>query len=202
MDEALIIFTKNPIHGRVKTRLAATIGNDKALAVYHQLLSYTRTITDKLPFKKFVFYSDWIETGDNWNNSIYIKKSQQGPGLGEKIINAFSEVFYNGYSKVVIIGTDCPGLTSAILSQAFDYLQHYDVVLGPATDGGYYLLGMNKLYPGLLQEISWSTDRVLAQTLQACKKARLSYVLLETLSDIDTEDDLIAIKLLNTWIDD
>ncbi|HTE23839.1 TIGR04282 family arsenosugar biosynthesis glycosyltransferase [Flavitalea sp.] len=202
MDEALIIFTKNPIHGQVKTRLATTIGNDKALAVYKQLIHYTIEITDQLPVPKFIFYSDSIEPDDNWSNNIYSKKLQSGAGLGEKMKNAFSDLFTQGYSRVLIIGTDCPELSPAIITAAFDSLNNHDIVIGPARDGGYYLLGMKKLYPGLFDNISWSTDQVLQQTLLACAQSRLSNLLMEELSDIDTEKDLLALKPLNEWIYD
>ena len=202
MNDALIIFTKNPIPGQVKTRLAATIGDDKALAVYKQLIHYTIELTNQLPVSKFIYYSDSIETDNNWNNNIYTKKLQSGAGLGEKMKNAFSDVFDLGYKRVIIIGTDCPELSPAIIIAAIDSLNVYDVVVGPARDGGYYLLGMKKLNSCLFQEISWSTNQVLQQTLLACSGNKLSNVLMEELSDIDNEQDLLALKALNEWIND
>jgi uncharacterized protein len=194
MNEALIIFTKNPIPGKVKTRLAATVGKDKALKIYKQLIQYTIELTNQLPIPKFLYYSDSIDLNDNWSNSLYKKMLQSGAGLGEKMKNAFSDLFDQGYDKVLIIGTDCPELSPGIINAAFDKLNNHDVVIGPARDGGYYLLGMKKLYPVLFQDISWSTDQVLHQTLSACVDSGLSNLLLDELSDIDNEEDLIALK--------
>jgi rSAM/selenodomain-associated transferase 1 len=199
MEEALIIFTKNLIHGKVKTRLAATIGNDKALAVYKQLIHDTIELTNQLPVPKFLYYSDSIEPHDNWSNKIYTKKLQSGAGLGEKMKNAFTDLFELGYNKVLIIGTDCPELSHAIIISSFHNLDSHDVVIGPATDGGYYLLGMKKLCPGLFKDISWSTDQVLQQTLRACVDSGLSNLLMDELSDIDNEEDLIALKTSNKF---
>ena len=197
MEEALIIFAKNPIRGQVKTRLAATIGNDKALAVYKQLIHYTIELTTQLPVPKFLYYSNSIEPGDSWSNRHYTKKLQSGSGLGEKMKNAFSDLFYQGYSKVLIIGTDCPELSPEIIIAAFDGLNSNDIVIGPARDGGYYLLGMKKLCADLFDDISWSTDQVLQQTLRACVNCGLSNLLLDGLLDIDNEEDLIALKKSN-----
>jgi rSAM/selenodomain-associated transferase 1 len=202
MDDAIIIFTKNPVYGQVKTRLAATIGKDKALAIYEQMLGYTAEITNKLPANKFLYYSDSIGIGDKWSDDLYIKKLQYGSNLGERMENAFHHLFGLGYHRIVIIGTDCPELTSAVISNAFECLSTYDVVIGPARDGGYYLLGMNKMYTGLFQDISWSTNNVLEETLNTCSGARLSTTMLEELSDIDTEEDLIAHKPMNEWLHD
>ena len=110
--------------------------------------------------------------------------------------NAFSDLFDQGYSKVLIIGTDCPELSPEIIIAAFDSLNTHDIVIGPARDGGYYLLGMKKLCPDLFNNISWSTDQVLQQTLRACVDSGLSNRLLDELSDIDNEEDLIALKPL------
>ena len=202
MDEALIIFTKNAIYGQVKTRLAATIGNDKALAVYKQLIHYTIELTNELTVPKFIFYSNSIEPEDNWSNNLCTKKLQSGTGLGEKMNNAFSELFEQGYNRVLIIGTDCPELSPAIITAAFDSLNNHDVVIGPARDGGYYLLGMTKLYSCLFHDISWSTDQVLKQTLIACSVISLPNILMEELSDIDKEEDLLALIPSNKWIYD
>lgn len=194
MNQALLILVKNPIQGKVKTRLAATIGNVEALAVYQYLLQYTQTITSHLPLNKIVFYSDTIEEQDLWDNNIYLKKAQTGADLGERIANAFTYAFAQGNKEVAVIGSDCPELTDAIIRNTFVHLQNHDVVVGPAKDGGYYLLAMKKMYPSLLKDITWSTDKVLQQTLAACKKAHLSFYLLPELSDVDNENDLINIK--------
>lgn len=192
-NDVLLIFVKNLIEGHVKTRLADTLGNDAAMDIYKQLLKNTHDTI--LPFEKdkIVFYSDFIED-DIWENSLFQKEIQEGNDLGERMENAFICSFTAGYKKAVIIGTDCPGINKNILKNAFLKLNHSDIVLGPATDGGYYLLGMKEEHPILFQEIEWSTDKVLQQTIELCDRNHLSYFLLPELSDVDEEKDLIHLK--------
>ncbi len=190
MKKALLIFAKNPTYGQVKTRLAATIGNDFALAVYQHLLRYTASITKDLPVKKIVFYSDFIEEQDIWNNKVYNKQLQFGNDLGERMQNAFAYAFQQGNNQAVIIGTDCMELTSAIIINAFAHLRNNDVVTGPARDGGYYLLAMKQMHYQLFHNINWSTNEVLKQTLAICKNENLLVYQLQELSDIDNENDL------------
>ncbi len=191
---ALIIFQKNVVYGKVKTRLAATVGNDEAMWVYQQLLRHTYAATKGLAADKIVFYSDYKERAD-WDDA-YQKKIQQGNDLGERMKQAFEDIFQNGYQKVIIIGTDCPELTERIIIDAFERLERYTIVIGPAADGGYYLLGMKALYPQLFENIHWSTDKVLSETLQHCRNNHLSYCLLSRLHDVDEEKDLVYMKTI------
>jgi uncharacterized protein len=190
MKKTLLIFAKNLIHGEVKTRLASTVGHDKAMTVYEQLIAHTIETTKHLPVDKTVFYSKRIELEDAWDNKIYEKNIQTGNDLGDKMKNAFATVFGNRNKKLVIIGTDCPDLNASVIMNAYVYLEDHDIVIGPASDGGYYLLGMKKLHPRLFEKIDWSTGKVLAQTLQICESSNLSTFLLPELSDIDDENDL------------
>lgn len=190
MKQAIIIFAKNLIYGQVKTRLAATIGNDMALKVYQHLLHHTETVINCLPVEKIVFYSNAIEEQDIWTNEIYKKQVQLGNDLGERMHNAFAYAFHEGNKEVVIIGTDCLELSSTIIMNAFAYLQNHDVVIGPATDGGYYLLALKKMYSQLFQNITWSTNKVLKQTLAICENQNLLVHQLRELSDVDNENDL------------
>lgn len=194
MKRALVIFAKNKIKGAVKTRLAASVGKDIALRVYEKLLSHTAAITCDLPVNKMVFYSGFIDKQDEWNNGVYEKRLQVGQDLGERMENAFNEVINEGYEKVVIIGTDCYELTAATIMNAFAALHLNEVVIGPATDGGYYLLGMKKMQDYLFQNITWSTPAVLSETCKACKKHGTRYSLLNQLPDIDNEADLDKVK--------
>jgi uncharacterized protein len=189
MNKTLLIFAKNLIHGDVKTRLASTVGHDKAMTVYQQLIAQTIEATKHLPVDKIVFYSKRIERGDAWDDKIYEKNIQSGNDLGDKMKNAFATVFDNENKKALIIGTDCPDLNASIIMNAFVYLEDNDVVIGPASDGGYYLLGMKKLHSQLFQNIDWSTEKVLTQTLKICNGSNLSIFMLPELSDIDTEND-------------
>jgi rSAM/selenodomain-associated transferase 1 len=189
MKKALLIFAKNLIYGKIKTRLAATAGDQKAFNIYKDLLHYTQQVTQSLANEKIIFYSDYIEQQDIWSRGFQ-KQVQQGADLGERMQHAFNWAFANNHKEVVIIGTDCFELTSSIINKAFSALMKYDVVIGPALDGGYYLLGMKKMYPGIFQHISWSSEKVLSQTIAFCKDQNLSYLLLEELSDLDDEKDL------------
>lgn len=191
--QALIVFVKNPVYGQVKTRLAATIGNKKALQIYQQLIQHTQSITQQLAVEKIVFYSDKIDANDLWQNE-YQKQIQTGNDLGERMMNAFNYVFQNNYLKAVIIGTDCAELTSEIIANAFNKLNENDVVIGPAADGGYYLIGMKELHQQLFTNIEWSTNKVLQITIERCQQNHLSYFLLEELHDIDEEKDLEYMK--------
>jgi uncharacterized protein len=192
-ENALIIFAKNLVYGKVKTRLAASVGNDAAFSIYKALLRHTRSVADFINADKIVFYSDKIEHNDEWNND-YSKTIQFGKDLGERMKNAFEGTFKNDYNKAMIIGTDCPFLPEQIIEDAFEKLNERDVVVGPAYDGGYYLLGMKKLHPCLFKNIHWSTPEVLKETLLACDKNDLDYFLLPALPDIDEEKDLIHFK--------
>jgi rSAM/selenodomain-associated transferase 1 len=194
MKQALLIFAKNPLAGKVKTRLAAAIGEQAALVVYSQLLAHTASITKHLAVDKFVFYAEYIEAHDLWHAKHYFKRVQTGNDLGERMKNAFDAVFMMSYDRMVIIGTDCPGLNEHLITKAFSELDRHDVVIGPAEDGGYYLLGMNKLYPAIFDNIQWSTDTVLDATKKKCAALHLNYHLLPVLKDIDEVDDLVHIK--------
>ncbi|MFN6945523.1 MAG: TIGR04282 family arsenosugar biosynthesis glycosyltransferase [Cytophagaceae bacterium] len=193
-EEALIVFVKNAVSGKVKTRLAADIGDQKALEVYKYLLSYTKGITDVSGFKKFIFFSDYIEEYGIWEGREYVKQVQKGEDLGEKMANAFMKVFQEGYDRVVIIGSDCLSLSSVHIVEAFKKLQECNIVIGPAEDGGYYLLGMSQFYPFLFKNKSWSTKNLFEETVKEIEGNKLSFSLLPQLSDIDTYQDLKKIK--------
>ncbi|MCS6991430.1 MAG: TIGR04282 family arsenosugar biosynthesis glycosyltransferase [Chitinophagales bacterium] len=189
-DELLIVFVRNAISGKVKTRLARTLGADKALEIYRQLLDHTHRITCHLPVDKAVFYSDFIEQNDLWNHQAYLKQQQKGGDLGKRMLQAFRWAFGIGYKKVVLIGSDTFQLRESHLTAAFDHLNRCDVVIGPAHDGGYYLIGMKQIYPALFKSKKWSSDTVLHATLEDLRSINGSYHLLEELVDIDTEEDL------------
>ncbi len=195
IKEALLIFAKNPEVGKVKTRLAATIGDEAALAIYHQLLLYTASATEYLVVDKFVFYCGHKEEEDLWNSKHFFKEVQNGNDLGERMKNAFTSTFGKGYHKVVIIGSDCPDITGELIESAFAELDSAEVVIGPAEDGGYYLLGMKKLHPELFENMRWSTNNVLPDTISKCEDFKLKYSLLPVLNDIDEGKDLIAFQI-------
>lgn len=188
--DLLIIFYRNPEFGKVKSRLAATVGEERALAIYLKLASFTCAVTSVINCDRVVYYSEFIDREDNWPNDDYFKHLQNGDDLGSKMMHAFETAFSQGYKHVCIIGTDCLELTSDILKEAFEVLKSKDVVIGPAYDGGYYLLGMNRLITTVFTNKNWSTNTVYSDTIDDLKHYRFSYGILPTLSDVDNESDL------------
>jgi uncharacterized protein len=190
MKRLLIIFYRNPELGKVKSRLADTVGEERALALYLLMAAHARKISLSVPVDRVVYYSRFIDTEDNWPNGDFQKRLQHGDDLGEKMKRAFEESFDLGYESVCIVGTDCPELTEEILINAFEALNRNDAVIGPALDGGYYLLGMNRFIPELFDHKKWSTDSVCDDTIKDFKRMNFSYQLLPTLRDVDRETDL------------
>lgn len=186
--KALIIFIKNPEIGKVKTRLAKSIGNESALEVYKFLLHHTMEITKDLKVDKYLFYSENIYRDDIWDSEIFRKKLQKGNDLGEKMNNAFNEVFEIGYQMAVIVGSDIFDLDTADLETAFDTLENHQTIIGPAADGGYYLLGLKQPNPKIFQNKTWSTSSVLEETLMDLKGT--DYIVLDERNDIDTFEDI------------
>ena len=185
---ALIIFIRNPELGKVKTRLAQSLGDEKALAIYKSLLEHTRQIAEFVETDRLVFYSHFIDPADEWA-SVHFQKFLQSEGdLGSKIKQSFEKAFEQ-HQKVLIIGSDCASLTATLIEEAFEALDSHEFVLGPAIDGGYYLLGMRQFSPTLLDGIPWSTDRVATLTLEKMKELGGSCHLLVPLSDIDYAED-------------
>lgn len=183
----LLVFIRNPELGKVKTRVAAKTGDQKALEIYELLLQKTFHICSQLTeIKVIVYYSDFIDTKDNWNNDIFEKRLQVGKNLGERMAKAFQDNLVEA-DKVVLIGSDCPYLTSNIIEHTFELLAENDVVFGPATDGGYYLLGMKSFNSSLFENISWSTSDVLKQSLAQIPELKTAFTL--ELNDIDTIED-------------
>lgn len=192
-NDRLIIFVKNPEIGRVKTRLAKTIGDEQALSIYQKLLLYTKEITKGLNADKSVYYSEHIDNNDLWDNMLFSKHLQRGDDLGERMQNAFADAFAQGKERVIIMGSDCLELETYMIKEAFAVLENNDVVLGPAKDGGYYMIGMTAFLPTLFEDKNWSTDDLLMDTILDLKKMNAKYYLLKTLNDIDTIEDLKAL---------
>jgi len=184
----LLIFTRNPELGKVKTRLAKDLGDQSALDIYKFLLGHTVAITEALPIIKEVHYSEKIYENDIWDASIYQKKQQVGEDLGDRMLHAFAEGFKNGYSNIIIIGSDMYDITSEELMAAFKELDTKEFVIGPAEDGGYYLLGMHKLKPAIFVNKEWGTNTVLRETLKDLKGENFS--LLEEKNDVDYYSDI------------
>lgn len=190
----LLVFARYPELGRVKTRLAASIGDEAALAVYEELLQHTFDATIGVEAHKTLWLAGPpvapVALPEAW--SSYEQLYQLPGDLGQKMQAAFAHAFATGATAALIIGTDCPGLTTELLVEASALLSTNDIVIGPAEDGGYYLLGMRELYSDLFSDKSWSTDSVLAHTLADADRLALSVAQLPTLRDVDDADDLRA----------
>ena len=195
---ALIIFTRNPELGKCKTRLAATVGDESALNIYSFLLDHTVAITEPLAVDKFVFYSEALRKEDRWDDNIFRKKVQKGDDLGQRMHNAFLEIFELGYEQAIIIGSDMYDLSSEELELAFTELNTHDFVVGPAKDGGYYLLGMTQPTEALFQNKKWGSDSVLEATLANLKDH--NYKLLAEKNDIDYFEDVKDIAVLQQFL--
>jgi rSAM/selenodomain-associated transferase 1 len=153
------------------------------------MIAYTHEQLQKVDADIHLYFSEFIEPSPHQNWHV---QTQKGDDLGEKMNNAFLDLKSNGYDQVVIIGTDCLELTSEIINNAFTALNSTDYVLGPANDGGYYLLGLTELVDELFLNKEWSNDKVFQTTIDVIQQQNKTVFLLEKLSDIDTFEDLRA----------
>ena len=184
----LIVFTRNPELGKVKTRLAKTIGNATALKIYIFLLERTRDIAVQVSADKAVYYSVKVRENDIWDANNFQKHQQVGEDLGIRMLHAFKNGFKAGYEKVMIIGSDLYDLTAETIENAFIALEDNEVVIGPAEDGGYYLLGMNSLEEKVFKNKNWGTETVRKNTLEELKDKKV--FLLGELNDVDVFEDI------------
>lgn len=195
-DSHLLVFARVPALGRVKSRLAAGVGEPAALAIYHELLAITNTAVVAAGVPATVWLADTAgpapTTAETREWAAHHAKCQPEGDLGARMATAFAAAFAAGAGRVAIIGTDCPGLRHTHLNQAFELLKANDLVLGPATDGGYYLLGLRQSQPELFRNKTWSTDSVLADTLADAARLGLRVAFLPTLRDVDNAADLAA----------
>ena len=189
-ESVLIIFSKNAQKGKVKTRLASTLGESAAFRVFQIMLQRIRKAVSELSIDKAVFFSDYIDNSEEWCSSSFRKFVQKGEDIGNRMGQAFSVMFNQGYKHVCLIGTDCYALQPQIIHKTFELLQTHSLVLGPANDGGYYLIALSGPAPWLFEGVNWSTPHVLAQTIQHATRFGQKYALVDELVDIDTESDL------------
>jgi len=185
----LIIFVKNIKLGKVKTRLAKTVGNENAFTIYSALVEVTEKATLKVDVDKRIYFSDAI-VNKKWPNDF--KTVQKGVNLGERMSNAFQDGFSDGYENIILIGSDLPNISSEIIDLGLKELEEKEIVFGPAEDGGYYLIGMSKLHNCVFENKAWSTSSLLDYTLSELKRKNIEASLIETLNDIDTFEDLQA----------
>lgn len=188
--QLLIVFVKNLVIGKVKTRLAKTIGDEEALNVYKKLIDITQKATQNIKADKHIYFSDNIDK-NLWKNDL--KFIQTGNNLGDKMANAFKAGFKMGYQHIILIGSDLPNMSASIINQGFSQLNKHSFVFGPATDGGYYLVGMTNFSPKIFKNKPWSQPQLLNDTL----KDITSYFLLQPYNDIDTFEDLKESSIYN-----
>ncbi len=184
----LIIFCKNPILGQCKTRLAASIGPEKALKVYEFLLNHTAKITSELSAKRIVYYSQQIVQNDFFDPNHFEKALQRGDDLGARMAHALEQSFAQGAEKAMVIGSDLFDISAELIQQAFQALNTHQTVMGPAKDGGYYLIGMTQFNAEVFRNKNWGSPSVFSDTLSNLKPD-LPFLLPEK-NDIDTIEDL------------
>ncbi|MDA9551731.1 TIGR04282 family arsenosugar biosynthesis glycosyltransferase [Flavobacteriaceae bacterium] len=183
----LIVFVKNTKLGTVKTRLAKSIGDAAALKIYSALVRHTKHVSNSMTMDTHVYFST-NNGAEKWNNaSINI---QVGSDLGERMSDAFKKGFDQGYSQIILIGSDLPDISNVIIEKGFDALLDNTVVFGPAKDGGYYLVGMNEFQSCIFENKSWSTSKLLEETLIELHDNHTKTALIDILNDIDTFEDL------------
>lgn len=186
----LTIMLKAPRLGLAKTRLAATVGNDKALEIYGELLDrLTGQLRELGPVELRFAPDDAGAEVERWLRPGWRTAPQGNGPLGERLERAFRERLGPACGRLAVIGADCPRVTAEDIREAWAALETHDAVLGPALDGGYWLIGLKDPCPALFQEIAWSTERVLEQTLRKAEQAGLRVRLLRKLGDIDTQRD-------------
>ncbi|MCD6390032.1 MAG: TIGR04282 family arsenosugar biosynthesis glycosyltransferase [Desulfobulbaceae bacterium] len=197
--EMLLLFTRYPRAGETKTRLIPVLGEQSAAHLQRTMSEKTFAMARKLSRRRKLSLQIHYTGGsqlemEQWLNGKTTCIRQVAGSLGDRLIHAFRAAFAGRMLKVIAIGTDCPALTPDIVENGFQNLADHDLVLGPALDGGYYLIGLKKEDPALFSQIPWGLDQVLNQTLKRAEKLGLSVHLLEPLADVDRPEDLCHIN--------
>jgi uncharacterized protein len=182
------LFLKAPIPGAVKTRLASSLGDAGALSAYRELVEF---LLKRIGSHRVHIHHtpEDPEPLISWLGDEYTYFAQKGSDLGERLIYAMELEFVHGAKKLIFLGGDCPYVDEARLEEAFASLQDHDVVLGPASDGGYYLIGVKHILPELFTGVAWGSDSVFQTTVEICQKFGFSYALLPEESDVDDLKD-------------
>ena len=196
-EKLLIVFVKNILLGKVKTRLAQTIGDMGAFEVYKELVEITETETNRIEGVDIhIYFSDQV-IESKWPSKP--KFIQEGADLGERMKNAFQNGFDLGYKRIIGVGSDLPDLSADIMEEGLESLLDVDTVFGPAEDGGYYLLGMNQMIDCVFDNKEWSTENLLENTLEDLNSNSFTFKLLSELNDIDNIEDLKASSVSNKF---
>jgi uncharacterized protein len=193
-DRCLLFFIKNPEKGKVKTRLASAVGDKRAVELYKRFLLEMLFTLNKGTFLFYLCYfpENGLDNVKGWLGNHYLYMPQRGENLGERMKNGFLEAFSMNFNRVVLVGSDVPDLPIEFIEEAFTYLQKQDGVIGPALDGGYYLIGFkNKSFsPRVFDGIRWGTGSVFEETMKVLDREGLTVHVLNPLRDIDTVEDL------------
>ncbi len=199
---ALVIFAKAPIPGQVKTRLGPALTEDEAATLHGSFVLDTLERT-KAAAGTYKLSFDRVLACAPSSTHVFFRimearhgvtlLDQEGDDLGARMRHAFDQLFARGYRQICLVGTDVPSLPLTHYRDAFAALTRHDLVLGPANDGGYYLIGMTRPHPALFENMPWSTDRVLALTQQKAAAEGLHTAILPTWNDVDTVEDLQAL---------
>lgn len=188
----ILLFVKAPVAGSVKTRLCSELSPARAAELYRAMAQDTLDTAGLVPeTRRVIAYDSHADYPDpEWLAGCGEWFSQAGNTLGERLIHAVDQTYRLNPGPMLVIGTDLPGLTPELLKEAVTLLRDQDIVLGPAADGGYYLIGLQSPLPALFQNIPWSTSGVWDATVRALAEAELSFAQLPILRDLDTPDDL------------
>lgn len=193
IEQCVIIFTRYPEPGRAKTRLIPVLGAEGAAKLHRQMTEYTisqvRQLQTDVSLQVYFTGSD-CTCFQNWLGSDLIYHRQGEGDLGSRMAQAFEAALSSGIDAAIIIGTDCPSLNPALMTEAFEMLNQHDLVLGPATDGGYYLIGLRRLIYELFVGINWGTSEVFQKTVEIANNLKLAVAYLTPLADIDRPEDL------------
>jgi rSAM/selenodomain-associated transferase 1 len=193
----LVLFAKAPVPGQVKTRLIPALGAAGACGVHEQLLGQVLQVLDRNTLCAQELWVDQLPAHPAFASFKGPVCTQQGQDLGARLSHALQQVQLR-YKQDIFIGTDCPALDINYLEQALVALQSgAQLVVGPAADGGYVLLGCSGFHAGLFEGIDWGTSAVLSQTLQQAERLQLDYAVLATLSDLDRPEDLQLLQQVN-----
>ncbi|MBD2335758.1 TIGR04282 family arsenosugar biosynthesis glycosyltransferase [Calothrix sp. FACHB-156] len=195
LKQHLVIFTRYPEPGKTKTRLIPALGELGAANLQKQMTEYT--ILQVQALQKILaisfevrFAGGNLQLMQNWLGSDLVYQPQGEGDLGDRIMRSLADAVASGKQEVIIIGIDCPGVNSQLLAMAFEQLNNFDLVLGPAIDGGYYLIGLHQAIPQLFANIDWGTSQVFQQTVDIAQQLNLSHTYLPTLADVDRPEEL------------
>lgn len=199
INQTLIVFTRYPEAGKTKTRLIPVLGETGAANFQRYMTEETikkiKKLQTNIPLNVEIHFSGGDEQlMRKWLGENLIFKPQIEGNLGEKMLSALTSVLSKKEQKAVIIGTDCLDLTESILQKAFKSCADYDLVIGEASDGGYYLIGLNKVIPDLFKNIKWGSSQVFQTTIKKANKLELKVHKLPVLNDIDRPQDLAKLQ--------